>query len=80
VSRIIFDLYSKYFASEVLEGFGEFKIGGDGIPTERHTDELVLLCNEESMLQGLINRLIEIGRYYAVEINMKKLRSSKTYY
>jgi hypothetical protein len=32
------------------------------IHTVEYTDDLVLLAEEEMVLQGLINRLIEIGR------------------
>jgi hypothetical protein len=31
----------------------------------------VLLAKEETMLQGMIDRLIEIGRRYGMEINVK---------
>jgi hypothetical protein len=44
-----------------LEGFGDFKIGGQLIRTVKYTDELMLLAKEETVLQGMIDRLIEIG-------------------
>jgi hypothetical protein len=34
----------------------------------------VLLAKEETVLQGMIDRLIEIGRRYWMEINVEKLR------
>jgi hypothetical protein len=44
-----------------LKGSGAFKIGGQTIHTLIYTDDLVLLAKEETMLQDMIDRLIEIG-------------------
>jgi hypothetical protein len=35
---------------------------------------LVLLAREETVLRGVIDRLIEFGRRYAMEMNVEKLR------
>ena len=59
---------------EALEGFGDFKIGGLVIRTVKYADELVLLAKEETVLQGMINRLIEIGRRYGMETNVIKTK------
>jgi hypothetical protein len=37
-------------------------------------DDLVLLAREEKMLQGMTDRLIEIGRRYGMEMNVKKTK------
>jgi hypothetical protein len=34
----------------------------------------VLLAKEETILQSMIDKLIEVGRRYGMEINVKKLR------
>jgi len=47
---------------EVLEGFGDFKIGGQIIHTVKYADDLVLQAKEEKVLQDMIDKLIEIGR------------------
>jgi hypothetical protein len=47
-----------------LEGFGDFKIGEKVIRTVKYADDVVLLAKEETVLQGMIDRLIEIGRSY----------------
>jgi hypothetical protein len=39
----------------------------------KYTDELVLLAKEETVLQGMISRLPEIGKYYGMEINMENI-------
>jgi hypothetical protein len=40
----------------------------------KYADDLLLLAKEEKVLQGMIDRLIEIGRRYGMEIKMEKLR------
>ena len=49
-----------------------FKIGGQIIQTVKYTDELVLMAKEETVLQGIIDKLIEIGRCYGMEMNVEK--------
>jgi hypothetical protein len=36
----------------------------------KYADDLVLLANEEMVLQGMMDRLIEIGRYYGMKMNV----------
>jgi hypothetical protein len=60
LSPILFNLYSEYLTKEALEGFGGFKIG-QVISTVKYADDLVLLAREEKVLQGMIDRLSEIG-------------------
>jgi hypothetical protein len=55
-----------------LEGFGDFKIGGQIIHTVKYADELVLLTRKVKVLQDIIDKLIEIGRCYGMEINVEK--------
>jgi hypothetical protein len=65
-------LYSQWLTKEALEGFGDFKIGGQIIHTVKYADDLVLLAKEEKMLQDMIDKLIEIGGWYGMEINVEK--------
>jgi hypothetical protein len=51
---------------------GDFKIGGQIIQTVKYADDLVLMAKEEKVLQGMINKLIEIGRCYGMEMNVVK--------
>jgi len=46
LSPILFNLYSECLAKKTLEGFGDFKIGGQIIHTVKHADDLVLLAKE----------------------------------
>jgi hypothetical protein len=39
-----------------------------------YADDLVLLAKEETILQSMIGKLIEVGRGYGMEINVEKLR------
>jgi hypothetical protein len=45
--------------------FGDSEVGGP----VKYTDEVVLLAKEESVLQGMIDRVIEIGKCYSLETN-----------
>jgi len=46
LSPILFNLYSECLTKEALEGFGDFKIGGQIINTLKYADDLVLLAKE----------------------------------
>ena len=69
-----FNLYSEYLNKDALEGLGDFKIGGKIIHTVKYADDLVLLAKEEKLLQDMIDELIEIGRCYGMELNVKKTK------
>jgi len=49
---------------------GDFNIGGQIIQTVKYADGLVLMAKEEMVLQGMIDKLIEIGSCYGMEINV----------
>ena len=51
-----------------------FKIGGQIIHTVEYADDLVLLAKEEKVLQDMIDKLIEIGRCYGMELNVEKTK------
>ena len=59
---------------EALEGFGDFKIGGQIIHTVKYADDLVLLAKEGNVLQKMIDTLIEIGGCYGMEMNVEKTK------
>jgi hypothetical protein len=71
---ILFNLYSEYLTKEALEGCGDFKIGGQVIRTVKYAADLVLLAREEKVLQGMVDRLSEIGRCYGMEMNVEKTK------
>jgi hypothetical protein len=74
LSPILFNLYSEYLTREALEGFGDFKIGGQIINTVKYADDLVLLAKEEKVLQDMIDKVIEIGKCYGMEMNVEKTK------
>jgi hypothetical protein len=53
-------LYSECLTKKALDGLGDLKIGGQIIQTVKYADDLVLMTKEETVLQGMIDRLIEI--------------------
>jgi hypothetical protein len=60
-------LVQQSLTREPLEGFGCFKIG-QVILVVKYADDLLLLAQEETVLQGVIDRLNEI----TVEMNVEK--------
>jgi hypothetical protein len=72
LSPILFNLYSECLTKEALEGFGDFKIGGKIIHTVKYADDFVLLAKEEKVLQDMLDKLIEIERFYGMEMNVEK--------
>jgi hypothetical protein len=77
LSPILFNLYSEYLTNEAREGFGDFTIGGQVIRTVKYADDLVLLAKEETVLQGMVDRLIETGISYGMEMNVEKTKVMK---
>ncbi|PNF39295.1 hypothetical protein B7P43_G16696, partial [Cryptotermes secundus] len=77
ISPILFNLYSECLTKEALDGLGDFKVGGQIIQTVKYADDLVLMAKEETVLQGTIDRLIEIGRCYGMEMNVEKTKVMK---
>ena len=56
----------------ILDGLGDFSIGGQIIQTVKYADDLVLMAKEEKVLQGMIDKLIEIGSCCGMEMNVEK--------
>ena len=52
--------------------FRHIIFGGQVIHTVKYADDLVLLAKEEKVLQDMIDKLIEIGRCYGMEMNVEK--------
>jgi hypothetical protein len=40
----------------------------------KYADERVLMAKEETVLQSMIDKLIEIGRCYGMEMNVEKTK------
>ena len=74
MSPILFDLYSEWLTKEALDGLGDFNIGGQSIQTVKYVDDLALMSKEETVLQSMIDKLIEIGRCYGMEMNVEKTK------
>ena len=58
MSQILFKLYSECLTNEALDGLGDFNIGEQIIHTVKYADELVLMAKEETVLQGMTDKLI----------------------
>jgi hypothetical protein len=55
LSLLLFNLYSEYVTQEALEGLEDFRVGGQIISMARYADDLVLLAEEETVLQSMID-------------------------
>ena len=75
----LFNLYSECLTKEALDGLGGFNIGGQIIQTVKYADDLVLMTKEETVLQGMIDKLIETSRHYGMEINVEKNKSNENF-
>jgi hypothetical protein len=60
--------------SDSVCGSGDFKTGGQIIQTVKYADDLVLMAKEETVLQGTIDKLTEIGRCYGMQMDMEKTK------
>ena len=79
LSPILFNLYSECLTKEALDGLGGFNIGGQIIQAVKYADDLVLMAKEETVLQGMIDKLIEIGSCYGMEMNVEKNKSNENF-
>ena len=61
LSAVLFNLYSECLTKEVLDGLRDFNIGRQTIQTAKYADD-VLMAKEEKVLQGMIDKVIEVGR------------------
>ena len=67
-------MYSEFPNKEALDGLGDFKLVVRIIQTVKYAEDLVFMAKEETVLQGRIDRLIEIGRCYGMEMNVEKTK------
>ena len=74
MSPIIFNSNSEHLIVGALERSGDFKIEGQVIHSVKHADNLVVLAAEGVVLQGMIERLSEIGRCSGMEKDVDKIK------
>ena len=74
LSPIQFKLYSKYCTKEASEASGDFRTGRKEICTVKYADDLMLLCKEAKALQGITDRLLQVGRHYGMETNVEETK------
>ena len=79
LSPILFNLYSECITKKAVEAFGDFKIDGQIIHTVKYADDLVLLAKDEKLLHNMIDKLIEIGGCYGMEMNVEKNKINENF-
>ena len=55
-----------------LAEVGGFKIGGRVINLVRFADDTAIIAKTQEELQDMVNRLVDTGRKYGMEINIDK--------
>ena len=60
---------------EALDGLGDFKIGEQIIQIVKYANDLVLMAKEETVLHGMIDKLIEIRKCCGMEMNVEKTKA-----
>jgi hypothetical protein len=63
---------SIHLTKSVLEGAGDCNLGRQVIHNAKYAHDLVLLAKEETVLEGIIDKLNETGRFYGMGINVEK--------
>ena len=66
--------YNECLIKRALNGLGVFNIGGQIIQTVKYTYDLVLMTKEGTVLQGMIDKVTEIGRCYGMTLNVEKTK------
>jgi hypothetical protein len=61
-SPIPFNLHSEGLTKGARAALGDFKMAGQVVGTVQYASDLVVLVREETVLQGMIERLIESGQ------------------
>ena len=57
---------------EALAEVGDFKTGGRIVIKVRFADDTAIIAKTQEELQYLVNRLVDTGRKYGMEINLDK--------
>ena len=57
---------------EALTEVGDFKIGGRTINKFRFADDAAIIAKTQEELQDMVNRLVNTGRKYGMEIYIDK--------
>ena len=57
---------------EALTEVADFKIGGRIINKVRFVDDTAIIVKSQEELQDMVNRLVDTGRKYGMEINIDK--------
>ena len=67
-------IFNCHLTSEALEGYGNFKIGGQATCIVKYAGDLVLLAKEKTVLQGRTDRQIKTERCYGMEVNLEIIK------
>ena len=75
LSTILYNIYAQFMKDEALENCDDgVKVNGTIIPSIRFADDKAMVCNTNTGLQRIMDKLNETGRKYGMKINLKKTK------
>jgi len=77
LSPILFKLYKEYLTKKTLQVFEDFRIRRQLIRNLKFVDDNVLLAKEETVARDTLDRLIDIGLYCEMEMNVEETEVMK---
>jgi Reverse transcriptase (RNA-dependent DNA polymerase). len=72
MSSILFNTYGEYLMKEALAEVEGFKIWRRIMNKVRFADDTAIIAKTQKALQDSVNRLVDTGRKYGMEINIDK--------
>ena len=68
-----------YLMKGALAQVGDFKIGGRIIIKVRFADDMSIIAKIQEDLQDMVNRLVDTGSKYGIEINIDKSKVMRVF-
>lgn len=76
-SPILFKLCKEYLTEKALEVFEDFRLRRQIIRNAKYADDIMLLAQVETVVPDTLDRLIDIGLYCEMEINVEETEVMK---
>ena len=78
LSPYLFNIVAEMAMREALHGFsGGFSIGGRKSTNLRYADDIVLIASSQEELQELLDRIVDKGRAFGLQLNVQKTKVMK---
>ena len=78
LSPLLFSIYVEAMMIKAMEDIDEgVKVGGKLLRDIRFADDQAVVADSEKGLQEIMDKLVEVGRKYDMEINVKKTKTMR---